>query len=135
VLFFVDNIFRFTQAGSEVSALLGRIPSAVGYQPTLATDMGNAAGAHHLDQQGLDHLGAGHLRPGRRPDRPGPGRLVRPPGRDDRAVRAIAEPGIYPAVDPLDSTSRDHGPRWSSARSTMTASPVRSRKCCSSTRR
>jgi F0F1-type ATP synthase beta subunit len=52
VLFFVDNIFRFTQAGSEVSALLGRIPSAVGYQPTLATDMGAAAGAHHLDQQG-----------------------------------------------------------------------------------
>ena len=62
VLFFVDNIFRFTQAGSEVSALLGRIPSAVGYQPTLSTDMGAAAGAHHLDQQGLDHLGAGHLR-------------------------------------------------------------------------
>jgi F-type H+-transporting ATPase subunit beta len=63
VLFFVDNIFRFTQAGSEVSALLGRIPSAVGYQPTLATDMG-AAGAHHLHQQGLDHLGAGRVRSG-----------------------------------------------------------------------
>ncbi len=62
MLFFVDNIFRFTQAGSEVSALLGRIPSAVGYQPTLSTDMGRAPGAHHLDQEGLDHLGAGHLR-------------------------------------------------------------------------
>ena len=62
VLFFVDNIFRFTQAGAEVSALLGRIPSAVGYQPTLATDMGNAAGADYLDQEGLDHLGAGDLR-------------------------------------------------------------------------
>ena len=62
VLFFVDNIFRFTQAGSEVSALLGRIPSAVGYQPTLAYGHGRDAGAHHLDQEGLDHLGAGRLR-------------------------------------------------------------------------
>jgi hypothetical protein len=79
VLFFVDNIFRFTQAGSEVSALLGRIPSAVGYQPTLATDMGADAGAHHHDDQGFDHLGAGHLRAGRRLDRPGAGDLVRPP--------------------------------------------------------
>jgi hypothetical protein len=78
VLFFVDNIFRFTQAGSEVSALLGRIPSAVGYQPTLATDMGNA-GAHHHHQQGLDHLGAGDLRARRRFDRPGARDLVRPP--------------------------------------------------------
>jgi F-type H+/Na+-transporting ATPase subunit beta len=67
VLFFVDNIFRFTQAGSEVSALLGRIPSAVGYQPTLATDMG-AAGTHHHHPQGLDHLGAGDLRTRRRLD-------------------------------------------------------------------
>ena len=78
VLFFVDNIFRFTQAGSEVSALLGRIPSAVGYQPTLATDMGALAGAHHHHQQGLDHLGAGDLCPRRRFDRPGAGDLVRP---------------------------------------------------------
>jgi F-type H+-transporting ATPase subunit beta len=85
VLFFVDNIFRFTQAGSEVSALLGRIPSAVGYQPTLATDMG-AAGAHHHHDQGLDHLGAGDLRAGRRLDRPGACDLVRPLGRDHRAV-------------------------------------------------
>ena len=61
MLFFVDNIFRFTQAGSEVSALLGRIPSAVGYQPTLATDMGDAAGADHLDQPRVDHLGAGRF--------------------------------------------------------------------------
>jgi F-type H+-transporting ATPase subunit beta len=90
-----------------VSALLGRIPSAVGYQPTLATDMGADAGAHHLHHQGLDHLGAGRLRAGGRPDRPGAGHLVRPPGRDDRAVaRSISEKGIYPAVDPLDSTSR-----------------------------
>jgi F-type H+-transporting ATPase subunit beta len=68
VLFFVDNIFRFTQAGAEVSALLGRIPSAVGYQPTLATDMGALQ----------DHLGPGHLRPGRRSHRSRPRRLVRP---------------------------------------------------------
>ncbi len=85
VLFFVDNIFRFTQAGSEVSALLGRIPSAVGYQPTLATDMGTLQERITTTTQGLDHLGAGHLRAGRRLDRPGAGDLVRPPRRDDRA--------------------------------------------------
>ena len=79
VLFFVDNIFRFTQAGSEVSALLGRIPSAVGYQPTLATDMGALAGAHHHDDQGVGDLGAGDLRAGRRPHRSGAGDLVRAP--------------------------------------------------------
>ena len=88
VLLFIDNIFRFTQAGSEVSALLGRMPSAVGYQPTLATEMGELAGAHHLDQEGLDHLGAGHLRARRRPDRPGAGHRVRPPRRDHRARTA-----------------------------------------------
>ena len=77
VLFFVDNIFRFTQAGSEVSALLGRIPSAVGYQPTLATDMGALQERITTTDQGLDHLGAGDLRAGRRPDRPGAGDLVR----------------------------------------------------------
>ena len=88
VLFFIDNIFRFTQAGSEMSALLGRIPSAVGYQPTLATDMGTDAGTHHHHQQGLDHLGAGHLRSGRRFDRPGTGGLVRPPRRHRRCFPA-----------------------------------------------
>ena len=66
VLFFVDNIFRFTQAGSEVSALLGRIPSAVGYQPTLATDMGALQERITTTHEGLDHLGAGDLRAGRR---------------------------------------------------------------------
>ena len=77
VLFFVDNIFRFTQAGSEVSALLGRIPSAVGYQPTLATDMGDAAGAHHHHAKRLGDVRAGHLRSGRRLDRPRARDLVR----------------------------------------------------------
>ena len=88
VLFFVDNIFRFTQAGSEVSALLGRIPSAVGYQPTLATDLGTLRGAHHQHQEGLDHLGAGDLRAGRRSDRPGARHDLLPSRRDHRAVAA-----------------------------------------------
>ena len=79
VLFFVDNIFRFTQAGSEVSALLGRIPSARGLPADARHRHGRAAGAHHHHAEGLDHLGAGDLRAGRRPDRPGAGDLVRPP--------------------------------------------------------
>ena len=79
VLFFIDNIFRFTQAGAEVSALLGRIPSAVGYQPTLATDMGALQERITSHQEGLDHLGAGDLRARRRPDRPGAGDLLRAP--------------------------------------------------------
>ena len=86
VLFFVDNIFRFTQAGSEISALLGRIPSAVGYQPTLATEHGRPAGAHHLDEKRLDHLGSGDLRAGRRPYRSGACNLVRSPRRHDHVV-------------------------------------------------
>ena len=81
MLFFIDNIFRFTQAGSEVSALLGRIPSAVGYQPTLATDMGALQERITTTTQGLDHLGAGDLRAGRRLDRPGARDLVRASGR------------------------------------------------------
>ena len=72
VLFFVDNIFRFTQAGSEMSALLGRIPSAVGYQPTLATDMGALQERITTTHQGLDHLDPGHLRAGRRLTDPAP---------------------------------------------------------------
>ena len=86
VLLFIDNIFRFTQAGSEVSTLLGRMPSAVGYQPNLADEMGVAAGAHHLDAGPLDHLDAGDLRARRRLHRPGAGHDVRAPGRDHRAV-------------------------------------------------
>ena len=73
VLLFIDNIFRFVQAGSEVSTLLGRMPSAVGYQPTLAEELGALAGAHHLHAARLGHLGAGGLCPSRRPDRPRPG--------------------------------------------------------------
>ena len=106
MLLFIDNIFRFVQAGSEVSALLGRMPCAVGYQPTLATEMGELQERITSTKQGLDHLGAGHLRAGRRPHRPGAGDHVRPPGRDDVLSRAISAKGIYPAVDPLASTSR-----------------------------
>ena len=86
VLLFIDNIFRFTQAGSEVSALLGRMPSAVGYQPTLLTRDGRAAGAHHVDEEGVDHVGAGDLRARRRLHRPGAGDDVRAPRRDDEPV-------------------------------------------------
>ena len=71
VLLFIDNIFRFTQAGSEVSTLLGRMPSAVGYQPTLADEMGDAPGAHHLDRRPVDHVAAGRVRARRRLHRPG----------------------------------------------------------------
>ena len=73
-LLFIDNIFRFSQAGSEVSALLGRMPSAVGYQPTLATEMGALQERIASTNEGGHHLGAGRVRAGRRSDRPGPGR-------------------------------------------------------------
>ena len=107
VLLFIDNIFRFTQAGSEVSALLGRMPSRRRLPADPGHRDGRAPGAHHLDQEGLDHVGAGDLRARRRLHRPGAGDDVRPPRRDDRALaRTIAELGIYPAVDPLASTSR-----------------------------
>ena len=86
VLFFVDNIFRFTQAGSEVSALLGRIPSAVGYQPTLGTDMGGHAGTYYFYQERFHYFRSGGLRSGRRPDRPGAGNNFCPLGRNHRPV-------------------------------------------------
>src|SRR5664279_506719 len=86
VLLFIDNIFRFTQAGSEVSALLGRMPSAVGYQPNLATGNGRAAGAHHVHEEGLDHIRAGHLRARRRPHRPRARDRVRASRRDVRPL-------------------------------------------------
>jgi F-type H+-transporting ATPase subunit beta len=107
VLLFIDNIFRFTQAGSEVSALLGRMPSAVGYQPTLGTDLGELQERITSTDQGIHHLGSVRVRARRRLDRPGAGHDVRPLGRHRGALsRQIVELGIYPAVDPLDSTSR-----------------------------
>ena len=134
MLLFIDNIFRFTQAGSEVSALLGRMPSAVGYQPTLGTEMGAAPGADHLDQEGLDHLGAGDLRAGRRHHRPGAGHGLRPPRRHHRARRGRSpSSGIYPAVDPLASTSRILDPNILGA-GALPAPRARCSRSCSATR-
>ncbi len=106
VLFFVDNIFRFTQAGSEVSALLGRIPSAVGYQPTLATDMGQM-------QERISSTKAGSITsvqavyvPADDLTDPAPATSFAHLDATTVLSRAISELGIYPAVDPLDSTSR-----------------------------
>ena len=106
VLFFVDNIFRFTQAGSEVSALLGRIPSAVGYQPTLATDMGTM-------QERITSTKAGSITsvqavyvPADDLTDPAPATSFAHLDATTVLSRAISEIGIYPAVDPLDSTSR-----------------------------
>ena len=88
VLFFIDNIFRFTQAGSEVSALLGRIPSAVGYQPTLATDMGALQERITSTNKGSITSVQAIYVPADDLDRPGAGDLVRPSGRDHRVCRA-----------------------------------------------
>ena len=100
VLLFIDNIFRFVQAGSEVSALLGRMPSAVGYQPTLATEMGQLQERITSTTDGLGHLGAGDLRPGRRPHRPGSGEHVRAPRLDDRALARDRREGDLPRRRP-----------------------------------
>ena len=106
VLFFVDNIFRFTQAGSEVSALLGRIPSAVGYQPTLATDMGALQERITTTTKGSITSVQAIYVPADDLTDPAPATSFA--HLDARTVlsRSIAEKGIYPAVDPLDSTSR-----------------------------
>ena len=111
VLFFVDNIFRFTQAGSEVSALLGRIPSAVGYQPTLATDMGNLQ--ERITTVSYTHLRAHETAYVPADDLTDPAPATSFSHLDATTVlsRQIAELGIYPAVDPLDSTSRILDPR------------------------
>jgi F-type H+-transporting ATPase subunit beta len=106
ILFFVDNIFRFTQAGSEVSALLGRMPSAVGYQPTLATEMG-------LMQERITSTKRGSITsvqavyvPADDLTDPAPATTFAHLDATTVLARKIAELGIYPAVDPLDSTSR-----------------------------
>ena len=106
VLFFVDNIFRFTQAGSEVSALLGRIPSAVGYQPTLATDMGNLQERiTSTDKGSITSVQAIYVPADDLTD-PAPATSFAHLDATTVLSRQIAEIGIYPAVDPLDSTSR-----------------------------
>lgn len=111
VLFFVDNIFRFTQAGSEVSALLGRIPSAVGYQPTLATDMGAMQERITTTSKGsITSVQAVYVPADDLTD-PAPATTFSHLDATTVLSRQIAELGIYPAVDPLDSTSRIMDPR------------------------
>ena len=111
VLFFVDNIFRFTQAGSEVSALLGRIPSAVGYQPTLGTDMGNLQERITTTKTGsITSVQAVYVPADDLTD-PAPATTFSHLDATTVLSRQIAELGIYPAVDPLDSTSRILEPR------------------------
>ena len=118
-LLFVDNVFRFSQAGSEVSALLGRMPSAVGYQPTLATEMGELQERITSTAQRGHHVGAGRVRAGRRPDRPGPGqhvpapRRVHLPGAVDlreghlpgHRPAGVEQPAARPAVSSASGTS------------------------------
>src|SRR6266705_2118424 len=106
VLFFVDNIFRFTQAGSEVSALLGRIPSAVGYQPTLATDMGALQERITSTHKGSITSVQAIYVPADDLTDPAPATSFAHLDATTVLNRAISEKGIYPAVDPLDSTSR-----------------------------
>ncbi|WP_281300514.1 MULTISPECIES: F0F1 ATP synthase subunit beta [unclassified Iodidimonas] len=111
VLFFVDNIFRFTQAGSEVSALLGRIPSAVGYQPTLATDMGQLQERITSTHKGSITSVQAIYVPADDLTDPAPATSFAHLDATTVLNRAIAELGIYPAVDPLDSTSQMLDPR------------------------
>ena len=111
VLFFVDNIFRFTQAGAEVSALLGRIPSAVGYQPTLATDMGALQERITSTNKGSITSVQAIYVPADDLTDPAPATSFAHLDATTVLNRQIAELGIYPAVDPLDSTSRSLDPR------------------------
>ena len=106
VLLFIDNIFRFTQAGSEVSALLGRMPSAVGYQPTLATEMGALQERITSTRKGsITSVQAVYVPADALPD-PAPATTFTHLDATTVLSRDIASQGIYPAVDPLDSTSR-----------------------------
>jgi len=124
VLLFVDNIFRFTQAGSEVSALLGRMPSAVGYQPTLGTEMGEL-------QERITSTGAGSITsvqaiyvPADDLTDPAPATAFTHLDAQTVLSRSIAEQGIYPAVDPLDSSSRIMDPQFVGERHYRVATQV-----------
>ncbi len=131
VLFFVDNIFRFTQAGSEVSALLGRMPSAVGYQPTLATDMGALQERITSTNKGSITSVQAIYVPADDLTDPAPATSFAHLDATTALCRAISELGIYPAVDPLDSTSRvlDPGRRRPGA---LRRRPRASRRRCRS---
>ncbi len=124
VLFFVDNIFRFTQAGSEVSALLGRIPSAVGYQPTLSTDMGALQERITSTNKGSITSVQAIYVPADDLTDPAPATSFAHLDATTVLSRAISELGIYPAVDPLDSTSRVLEPRTVGAEHYETARAV-----------
>ena len=134
VLFFIDNIFRFTQAGSEVSALLGRMPSAVGYQPTLATDMGDLQERITTTTKGFDHLGAGDLRARRRSDRSGARHLLRASRCDNRFVARDRRERHLSGGRSARLRRRACCRRSSSARNIM-ASRARFSRFCSATRR
>ena len=111
VLLFIDNIFRFTQAGSEVSALLGRMPSAVGYQPTLATEMGDLQERITSTKKGsITSLQAVYVPADDYTD-PAPATTFAPPGLDHPPGALDRRAGLFPAVDPLASTSRVLDPR------------------------
>ena len=133
VLLFIDNIFRFVQAGSEVSALLGRMPSAVGYQPTLATEMGAAAGAHHVDATGSVTSVQAIYVPADDLTDPAPADTFAHLDAIIVLSRPISEKGIYPAIDPLDSTSPGPCSRASSP-TTTTRRRRACRRSCSATR-
>jgi F-type H+/Na+-transporting ATPase subunit beta len=133
VLFFVDNIFRFTQAGSEVSALLGRIPEAVGYQPTLATDMGALQERITTTTKGSITSVQAIYVPADDLTDPAPATSFAHLDATTVLNRSIAEKGIYPAVDPLDSTSRMLDPNiLGEEHYEVRDAP---RKCCSATSR
>src|SRR5205814_5282120 len=106
VLLFIDNIFRFTQAGSEVSALLGRIPRAVGYQPTLATEMGNLQERITSTTRGAITSVQAVYVPADDPTDPAPANAFQHLDAFIYLERSISEKGIYPAIDPLASNSR-----------------------------
>ena len=145
VLLLMDNVFRFVQAGSEVSGLLGRLPSRVGYQPTLATEVAALAGTHRLGRRRRGHRDRGGLCAGRRFHRSGGDRDLQPPGQHDRAVaRSMAAEGMYPAIDPLRSSSMLLDPlvvgeehyRWPNgyARRSRTTRNCRTSSRCSASR-
>ena len=133
VLLFIDNIFRFSQAGSEVSALLGRTPSAVGYQPTLAAEMGDLQERITSTKKGSITSFQAVYVPADDLTDPAPATTFAHLDATIVLDRAISELGIYPAVDPLASTSARARRRTSSARSTTT-SPAACRRCSSATR-
>src|SRR5699024_1975244 len=112
VLLFIDNIYRFTQAGSEISALLGRMPSAVGYQPTLATDMGQLQERITSTNRGsVTSIQAIYVPADDYTD-PAPATTLAHIDATASVDRRLSEPGIYPAVDPLASTARALDPEF-----------------------